>query len=356
MVKKPLKEKLLEPLLGQPRFCFIGFDGFIDQISSAVSKREIKKLQLLPTIDSFAERIASFAGKSGNIELMLKQIKIGGNAPILANALIEGGHAIALAGFFGAIEPNELFLPLLNRCKNYFNLGENGASDAIEFQDGKVILGKMGALRDTTAETILSKLSKPHDLLEKADLFASVNWTMLPMMNAFWEILLNEIIPSLSKKKRIFFVDLADPEKRSDEDLAQALNLLKRFQDPFEVHLGVNIRESLRVAKVLGISEEFGISLAKMLRNKLGISKVILHHAQFACDDSMIISAPFTSTPLLTTGAGDNFNAGYLNALLYGWSLEEALTLGVYTASFYVIKGKSPTREELALFLEEKLN
>jgi sugar/nucleoside kinase (ribokinase family) len=106
----------------------------------------------------------------------------------------------------------------------------------------------------------------------------------------------------------------------------------------------------------LGVAEAEGVPFAKALRERIGISKVVLHEARFACDDLNTVFSPFTPLPLLTTGAGDNFNAGYLNAMLYGWSMEEALTLGIYTASFYVSKGKSPTREELALFLEERLN
>jgi hypothetical protein len=234
-----LAKKLLDESSKHTRHCFIGFDGFIDQISSAVSKN----FEAFLSIASFAERIESFSGKSGNIELVLRQIKIGGNGPILANALLEGGHQIALAGFFGTPEPHELFLPLLKRCERSFNLGDHGVSDAIEFQDGKIILGKMGDLKSSDARAVLSKIKDPEALLDAADLFASVNWTMLPMMNALWEILLNECIPNLTPKKRLFFVDLADPEKRSDADLAHGLNLLQQFQSHYDVHLGLNKRE-----------------------------------------------------------------------------------------------------------------
>jgi sugar/nucleoside kinase (ribokinase family) len=61
---------------------------------------------------------------------------------------------------------------------------------------------------------------------------------------------------------------------------------------------------------------------------------------------------PYTPNPILTTGAGDNFNAGFCLGQLTGSSIQMSLILGVASSGFYVRHAISPTIEELANFLE----
>lgn len=337
--------------------CLVGFDGFIDDIVTAVDMREGLSYKEILTISHFAEKIASFSGKSGNIELVLKRKKIGGNAPILTLGLLEGGHQISLAATLGnPLDP--LFASLKERCEALYSLGEPGYSTAAEFNDGKVIFGQMRDLIHLKAEDVLQKVPDFVKRLEQCDLFASVNWTMLPMMNDLWALLLKKIFPNLSPKKRIFFVDLADPAKRSDSDLKEALNLLKRINDYFEVHLGLNQREAERIRSLFDSTLKFldPMDLCRKLQQATGLSRILIHSPRFACDGIHRIETPFVENPKLTTGAGDNFNAGYLNGILYGIQDKEALRFGAATASYYVRFGKSPTLEELALFLGEWIN
>ena len=58
---------------------FIGFDGFIDEIIDVVETREdVSNYRRFITIDKFNERLASASGKSINLELVTRQIKIRG--------------------------------------------------------------------------------------------------------------------------------------------------------------------------------------------------------------------------------------------------------------------------------------
>src|SRR5437764_8780751 len=67
---------------------FVGLDGFVDEIVHAVDKREgAEKYNRLPTISALSERVSAAAGKSTNIELVNQSTKLGGNGPIMANAL-----------------------------------------------------------------------------------------------------------------------------------------------------------------------------------------------------------------------------------------------------------------------------
>ena len=63
------------------------------------------------------------------------------------------------------------------------------------------------------------------------------------------------------------------------------------------------------------------------------------------------VPGPYTSQPLITTGAGDHFNAGFVTGQLLGLDPEACLTLGVCTSGHYVRTGESPTLGALETFL-----
>ena len=343
--------------------CFVGFDGFTDTIIAVVDQRINKEnLKMISSIADFGTRILSASEKSCNFELVTKQTKIGGNAPIFTNALLEGGHQIIFAGAIGAqneIEP--LFLPISSRCKEVYPLAKSAKTDALEFQDGKIILGKLDSLKDISYENLLKQidLSNLIQIFEETDLFVSANWTMLPCMTEIWRHLSLDIAPKLKVRAtpRLMFVDLADPAKRTDKDLLEALNNLSILNKTFDVILGLNVSEAERLAKILQvnystITPDFTLALFQ----KLKIKRLLIHNRSFAVsqdeDDYFYFDSFYTPTPLLTTGAGDNFNAGYCNALLYKLSKEEALILGLGTAGYYVRNGRSPTIPDLASFLD----
>jgi len=81
---------------------FIGLDGFVDEILHVVDIREsAEKYQRLTTIARYAERLAAAAGKSTNVELVSQLTKLGGNGPIMANALAGFGARVTYLGNLG---------------------------------------------------------------------------------------------------------------------------------------------------------------------------------------------------------------------------------------------------------------
>ena len=51
--------------------------------------------------------------------------------------------------------------------------------------------------------------------------------------------------------------------------------------------------------------------------------------------------------PLISTGAGDNFNAGYCYAKLNGWTAEECIHSAHKVSSFYISHGYPATSDLL---------
>jgi sugar/nucleoside kinase (ribokinase family) len=70
-------------------------------------------------------------------------------------------------------------------------------------------------------------------------------------------------------------------------------------------------------------------------------------------DSKNTTDAPTIKNVKIKTGAGDNFNAGFCNGLLYGLNCEEMILSGVATSSYYVGHGKSPTIPEVVQFLKD---
>src|SRR5436853_4352203 len=133
---------------------FVGLDGFVDEITHAVDKREnANSFDRLPTISSFAERIAAAAGKSTNIEFVNQRTKLGGNGPIMADALATLGLKITYVGALGYPHPHPVFDTFRQRA-NVISIAESGHTDAVEFLDGKVMLVKSISLNDITWENI----------------------------------------------------------------------------------------------------------------------------------------------------------------------------------------------------------
>ena len=349
------------PTLKQTK-AMVGLDGFVDEIIAVVEKRtEGGGYDRVPTIGRLAEKIQGAVGQSSNYELVVTQMKLGGNGPIMADALAAAGIDVTYVGNLGYPNIHPVFKEFSTRAR-VISIGEPGHTDALEFEDGKLMLGKLTPLDDVNWDNLLNRVG--HDqlatLIRQSKLVGMVNWTMLPHMSRIWAKLLDEVIPNIERHERKLFVDLADPEKRTHDDILDALRLLTRFQDQVDVILGLNLKESVEIASVLGLPgqakpEESIESTACAIREKLGVHCVVIHPRRGAAaaieGESATFKGPFVERPKISTGAGDHFNAGFCLGRIIGLSLVESLCSGVGTSGYYVREAKSPTAAELSSFI-----
>lgn len=349
-------------------------DGFVDEIIDVVETR-ISPDEYTPieSLTQLAKVIHTFANQSGNLELVTRQIKYGGNGPHFAGAISQFNVPTSLIGCLGpppdTIHP--VFQTLKNRCR-LITVGEPGHTDALEFKDGKLMLGKHIPLHALTWGTIQKWIPQEQliSLLEEASLFVQVNWVMIPHMDTIWDHLLTNIFPSLeqnmNKLPRQMFIDLCDPTKRKKGELQTALHQIAQFQNYFAVTLGLNENEAIQVARALELPEsrlKNEDELAAMLRQELGIQAVTIHRTTnaTACENTRghenvtTIEGFFTPTPHILTGAGDHYNAGYCFGILQRWSLTTRLLLGVATSGAFVRTGISPTIPTLIALIKQRI-
>ncbi|MEM6561976.1 MAG: PfkB family carbohydrate kinase [Planctomycetota bacterium] len=335
----------------------LGLDGFVDEIIAVVDKRTADGYEPVPTIAQMSEKIAAASGKSANYELVVKLRKLGGNGPIMANAIASLGAATTYIGNLGTPDVDPVFTPLLDKA-DVISIGEPGHTDALEFGDGKLMLGKHESLGQVNWNNLVDRVGpdKLKALLSDAQLIGMVNWTMLPHMTDIWEHLLDEVVPNLEQHDRKLFIDLADPEKRTDHDIRMALRTLTQFQKQIDVILGLNQKEAVEVGGLLGVKSDDPETLAKGIRAELHLACVVVHPrhgaAAATADESAWFEGPFVKEPKISTGAGDHFNAGFSLGRVLGLSLEESLCTGVGTSGYYVRTAESPTATQLADFIE----
>jgi len=341
---------------------FVGLDGFVDEILHAVDKREsADKYSRVPTIAKFAERLAAAAGHSTNVELVSQLTKLGGNGPIMANALASFGLKVTYLGILGYPNLHPVFADFARRAQTH-SIAEPGYTDALEFEDGKIMLGKHQSLKQMNWENIKARfgLEKFTASFGSADLVGFVNWTMLTGMSDIWSAVLKDICPVMKGPRRKLFIDLADPQKRTKQDILDALKLITSFQSYFEVILGLNEKEGYEIGEALGLKTSdhspAGLTvLCQSIHQSLRVNTLVIHPTAYALasasDGVAVVQGPFVAKPKITTGAGDHFNSGFCLGSLLGFSTERCLLTGVTTSGFYVRTGQSPAISDLATML-----
>ncbi len=345
----------------------IGFDGFVDNIIKVVDKRaDAKNFTAIDTIEAYGNKILAAKGLSANIELFTTKSKLGGNGPIFANALIEYGVDVTYIGLLGENGIHSVFQDMASRCKTY-SIADPSVTDALEFTDGKLMMGKHMTLADVNWENLCNKLGGPHGIakiFDNATLIGMENWTMLIYMSDIWEHYIEEVFPLLTDKevKPFAFFDLADPEKRTNSDIKKAMNIIGRFSDKYRPILGLNEKEAYEIGEVLDITVDDSLDgidklkdVTKKIYDKMNLYCLVVHPTKeaIACCYGEILHAEgaFCKAPKLTTGAGDNFNGGFCLGQSLGLSVELSLLLGTSTSGYYVRNAKSPTMQELIEYL-----
>jgi hypothetical protein len=349
-------------LISEGNYALVGLDGFIDKIQHPVQHQDQSGSTFYSSLDQFGQRIREAAGQSAQVELHTNTIKLGGNAPIFANALACLGIPNTCLGTFGYPQIHPVFQEIHEDC-DMVSLGMAAETNALEFDDGKLILSELSTFQNLDWAWVKNHLDFDQLVQKVSDskLIALVDWCNLPHATDIWTGFFHEIVQTSIIGKPHFFFDLADPTKKSDEEINLVTSIINRFSDYGQVTFGLNVNEATKLAQFFARQTGNAIEgdnlkeLGSFLYQHMSIDQLLIH----PLDGCMMIDAVGYSyldgrvvkKPVVSTGGGDNFNAGFCFGLLNGFNKEESMVLAMATSGAYVQHGTSPTQEELNKYL-----
>jgi hypothetical protein len=363
----------------------VGFDGYVDKIQKVVRSKNGTTSVYYDTITQIADHVATLAGVSGQIEIRNLELKLGGNAPIMANSLGALGIKNTCIGTMGYPDLNNVFEEMNPNCE-VISIAEPAQTNAMEFNDGKLIFSEVSTFEQLTW-TYVSAVAGVDNLtrwIYESQLVSFVDWANLNHCTDIWQGILEDIIanlnPSPSDKERNpfyfssrnitkgdsngmrhknYFFDLCDPSKRSKEEIVAALDIVSRYKPFGKVTLGMNENEARKVYNALDGEQMESTDLqeiTKYIYDKITVHQVLVHPTDrsIICNKNGVfeVKGRLVPEPRILTGGGDNLNAGFCLGLLMDLPVQQVMLLGMANSGAYITNGTSPEIDDLINYLE----
>ncbi|MCI9149758.1 MAG: hypothetical protein HFI42_04555 [Lachnospiraceae bacterium] len=335
---------------------FAGFDGYIDVLAKPVQRSSQQgDLLFFETISEFGAYLQTKAAKSCSVELHKIAKKAGGNAVIFSQVISGLGVNTSCTGAFGYPQMLKDFTQTNDRLQ-LISVSEPGYCTALEFSDGKVMLGENGDLNELDYDQIQERVGRDRlcRLLDQADVIALMNWSEVPNSTGIWQGLLDHIFPALSRqRRRSIFIDISDCSRRCMEEIREMIFLLRRFAAYGDVTLSLNQNEFDRVAEALlpPRGREDTQADGKSILQAGGFTYLILHRLDgamaFHQSEAIFVPNHRVASPVISTGGGDNFNAGFVFGRISGMDLPAALFFANAVSSYYVAYGRNPNQADM---------
>lgn len=337
-----------------------GFDGFIDTFI---------RLEQPSTMAELGPKITAAAGIAASYPALHNGDKFGGNGPLLASALhgLHGGKIdLTYIGAMGRDSILPIFQEALEaKTTQMYSLADPAHSDCLEFDDGKVMLCDMRSCAEITWERLLMTVGADEldALLKDCDFVGAVNWGKLPNVGDIWKNIAARLGQlGVAKKKLPFFMDLAEFEQRPREDLDGLLEDLPAITAQCHTILSFNLKEAWQMGAYFGgdfsgqKSPESVAELASFLKERIDADRIVIHPndgaACASADGTVYVPGPVVKTPLISTGAGDNFGAGCLSASMLGLDDLGMLLCGVCSSGYFVRTGETPSFKQICSLIE----
>ena len=334
-------------------------DGFVDEVWQILEKRlDRTNFSLYSKVQDFAKDVYDSGSGGYSNEIIRKRRSYGGFTGNTGKAVGRLGGNPTIVGMFGKDTIDPAFHGHQELAK-LITVGNPAICHIFEFIDGKIMLPYVEETIDFSWDTL--KAAQPWDMLKAAfvncDIAAMGYWAYIP---AFDDIVLNICEKFLINGhcKRLFF-DFADIRKRDRRALEQTLELLARLNLKIPMSLSLNEHEAVLLFSYMDRnfdwrSPEKSDNDIGYVRQKIGLDELIVHTPYFAVastETEGIATAlqQYCENPIITAGAGDHFNGGYIaaSARQGQLSLYDRLMVGNGTTSFYIRNGFSPDMNDL---------
>lgn len=333
----------------------IGFDGFIDMLVRPVRQGTIgNHPEHFRTLDEFGAFVSARSGKSASIELDPLMERIGGNAPNMAAGLLALGVDTRLMGTVGYPQIHPLFKEAFP-ADQVLTLANPGQSVSYEFEDGKLMCAlnqDVNALDWKMVEARVG-IKAVEAFYEGCSLAAFVNWSELAHAQELWEGVIEHVFEKRGFPEWIFF-DLSDCARKTGDELRRVACTMRLCGQRSKVVISLNENEKYALGQALLNTETI---TGEALLAALDGYAVVFHHLKDTCAFGEGTSWRFENhvvqIPKISTGGGDNFNAGLCAGLLAGLPVGQAAKMGSLCGSYYVEHGQCASAGALDLYAQQ---
>lgn len=266
-------------------------------------------------VDLILDEIKSFPEIGTEILSDKMTISLGSSSAIFASNISVLGSKTAFAGMMGDDSFGQLVISSLaskNVDTTFISVDKNkktGATIALNYGEDRAMVTFPGAMRDYSIKDIPAEAFTSARHLHLSSPFLQDN-------------IKKDIIPLFQSAKQAGMTTSLDvqwdPENKWDIDFKTLLPLIDVFLP--------NQSELFAISKTNSVEE--GLEFLK------GLSKIVV--VKMGADGSALMEngkvtyfKPFKNNDLKDAiGAGDSFNAGFLHAMLKGYSLEQCMETG----------------------------
>ncbi len=341
-----------------------GFDGIVDNVRVMVETRHSPtEFDRLETLRALRDRIdESLASESSlTVEWELEGTRTGGHACHLSRVFTELGAETTMVGMYGR-PPTEPFTSEF-ADSTLVSVGEPGFCDAVEFDDGKLLLTQTSEAAGLDWPTLCERID-PGTLathLDGADVFGVGYWAMTSALPSLVASVVAETWDRQASPPDCLFFDPGDIRSLPAETLRDGAAHLAEANETVPVTVSANRSETEALAAALaGEEPDRLVDAAEAAREGLGVDRFVGHSASKSVTVSdagtAAVDVPRTDSPALTTSAGDHFNAGFLLGHLLGLPDGACTALGNATAGRFVRTGTTPTYDGIQEFVDGYLD
>ena len=335
----------------------IGIDGFIDIAWEIIQFREgVNDYQFYEKMSGFSGDLAKCEGGGGFLrEVVEKRLSLGGFTGNVPSAVLGFGVRPTVIGMLGkdAIDPA---YDRIAAASDMISVGAPAIDNIFEFTDGKLMLPHLQDLMSLNWKQITDIVGEARlkEIFSKADIIAMGYWSLIPAYDEIIEGICS-LVTEGGREKRLFF-DLADIRKNSKEELQSSIKKWSEFNKHIPITLSMNEHETELLFSYYG--ETFAQEMegadekTERVRKATGLDEVVIHTPHFAAaaqetEGRMVLPQNYCESAVITTGAGDHFDGGYIVGLLRKRPMAERIALGNACTDLYVSRGYSPSEADV---------
>ena len=353
-MNKATAKKITECFEGLTGNITLGIDGYVDEVWQIVESRIDKdNYVLLGKMKDLGEMIVKCGDGGLAREVVRKRRTYGGFTGNTGKALGRLGINPIMIGMFGKDTIDPVFEQFCEIC-NLVSLGDPAICHVFEFEDGKVMFPYIKAILDLNWQNLINiiGIDRVKEVFLNSDIIALGYWSSMPSFDE----LVSKLCESYIKggRCRQMFFDFADIKKRDKKALEYTLESLAALNKIVPMTLSLNEKEAELLFSYY--DEDFNEThlekTVTRVRDQIGLNEIVVHTPHIAAavnatEGSVAVEHRYCQNPVITAGAGDTFNGGYIAAALGGLDLKERLIVANATTGFYISKGYAPNKNDL---------